>query len=394
MKKLLIILGGAMMICQAQVGISPILGEIKNSAEQVKGIVDVADDGSENKQEAATSNNSEAGGGNQPPKSNPGDSSKIHLKAYQNYDFVAGEKILFEDHFLSDMDGEFPAHWDLISGQAVVNQEAGKKTFLITDGNYCRIIPLIKNQHYLSNEFTLEFDYYPASSSYGLLIGFFDDEGNEGDISISSEGIGGTFGEKYLFGTYPIDLQQENYFLKWHHVALAYKNNQLKVYMDVERVLTMPNIGMQPVSLDFHGIGDPTYPIMFTHVKIAEGGKMNMLDKLFTDGKIITHGILFDHGKSTIKPESMGVINQVFQLLKDNPELKFEIGGYTDSDGDDQTNLKLSEQRANAVKEQLVSMGISADRLITKGFGEANPVDINTTMEGKANNRRVEFTKR
>jgi OmpA-OmpF porin, OOP family len=118
-----------------------------------------------------------------------------------------------------------------------------------------------------------------------------------------------------------------------------------------------------------------------------------MLGKKFTDAKIVTHGINFDVNKAVIKPESMGTLNAIVQILKDNPEVKFEVGGHTDSDGDDASNQKLSEQRANAVRTQLITMGIDAGRLSAKGYGETKPIADNKTFEGKANNRRVEFVK-
>jgi outer membrane protein OmpA-like peptidoglycan-associated protein len=105
------------------------------------------------------------------------------------------------------------------------------------------------------------------------------------------------------------------------------------------------------------------------------------------------HGILFDVDKATLRPESMGSINEIYNLLKKNSSLKFEIDGHTDNTGTSAHNLDLSQQRADAVKTQLVSMGIDASRLTTKGLGDTKPIDTNDTPEGKANNRRVEFLK-
>ncbi|NTW26619.1 MAG: OmpA family protein, partial [Lentimicrobium sp.] len=94
-----------------------------------------------------------------------------------------------------------------------------------------------------------------------------------------------------------------------------------------------------------------------------------------------------------IKPESMGTINYVVKMMQDHPELKFSVEGHTDSDGDDASNLKLSEARAKAVVEAMAKLGIAADRLTSKGLGESKPMAGNDSPEGKAQNRRVEFVK-
>jgi outer membrane protein OmpA-like peptidoglycan-associated protein len=89
----------------------------------------------------------------------------------------------------------------------------------------------------------------------------------------------------------------------------------------------------------------------------------------------------------------MGALNEIAKLMKAHNDLKFEIDGHTDSDGNADLNMKLSKERADAVKSKLVKMGIDDARLSTKGFGATKPIDKNDTPEGKANNRRVEFIK-
>jgi outer membrane protein OmpA-like peptidoglycan-associated protein len=129
-------------------------------------------------------------------------------------------------------------------------------------------------------------------------------------------------------------------------------------------------------------------------VRLAAGGNMNMIGKKFTEAKIVTHGITFDIDKSDIKPQSMGTLNMIVNVMKNNPDLKFEVDGHTDNTGQAAHNLILSQQRADAVKSQLVKMGVNASRLTTKGFGDTKPISDNDTPEGKANNRRVEFVRK
>ena len=106
-----------------------------------------------------------------------------------------------------------------------------------------------------------------------------------------------------------------------------------------------------------------------------------------------SNGVRFDVGKASLRPESMGVLNKIYKLLSEHPEVNFSIEGHTDADGDFDFNQKLSEERAKTVMNQLISMGINAGRLTSKGFGESKPVNTNDTPEGKAANRRVEFVK-
>ncbi|KJD33973.1 cell envelope biogenesis protein OmpA [Tamlana nanhaiensis] len=101
--------------------------------------------------------------------------------------------------------------------------------------------------------------------------------------------------------------------------------------------------------------------------------------------------ILFDTGKSSIKAQSEAVLGDIIDILKEYPTAKFTVEGHTDSVGSEKLNQRLSDSRANSVKEYLVSHGIDAFRLSSLGYGESKPIDTNKTRAGRANNRRVEI---
>jgi outer membrane protein OmpA-like peptidoglycan-associated protein len=130
----------------------------------------------------------------------------------------------------------------------------------------------------------------------------------------------------------------------------------------------------------------------YRNFRIAKGA-VPLYDRLTTDGKIITYGITFDVGKSTIKPESMSEINRIATLMKENPDLKFSVEGHTDNTGSAATNQTLSDARSKAVLDKLVELGIDSSRLSSAGKGQNSPIADNSTDEGRAKNRRVEFVK-
>ncbi len=102
--------------------------------------------------------------------------------------------------------------------------------------------------------------------------------------------------------------------------------------------------------------------------------------------------IYFDFDKTTLKSESFVELNKVVDFLKQNSTVSIEISGHTDSKGSDTYNLNLSQGRSQAVVDYLISQGIDSSRLQAHGYGESKPIDTNDTEEGRANNRRVEFT--
>ncbi len=110
------------------------------------------------------------------------------------------------------------------------------------------------------------------------------------------------------------------------------------------------------------------------------------------DQIMLTEKIQFDYNSATIKPESHSLIDEVYDILVGNPDIELlDIVGHTSSEGSDSTNLKLSKERAAAVKDYLVGKGIDAKRLSSQGKGEKEPIADNETDEGKEKNRRGEF---
>jgi outer membrane protein OmpA-like peptidoglycan-associated protein len=99
--------------------------------------------------------------------------------------------------------------------------------------------------------------------------------------------------------------------------------------------------------------------------------------------------VLFDTGKYTLKPNTQIALAKVSGILQAYPGLKVQVEGYTDSVGSDELNQKLSENRANAVMQFLVSQGVSQDNITAKGFGKNDPVADNSTAQGRSQNRRV-----
>ena len=329
------------------------------------------------------------------------------LQAYDNYDFVPGEKIILSEDFTGDMKGEFPAHWHLCYGQGVVTDFDGKKVFALTEGehgdNAVVMEPRMKKKSgYMPANFTVEFDMYvPRAAnadddirSHWAGLNFYGTDelfDSYCDLSVSPELMEFytsliSDGSKQI----PDGLNNENFCNKWHHVAIAYKDKQMKIYLDQNRLYVVPEV--KDAGINKFGIR-VTGKCVVTNIRLAEGGGMIMLGQKFTDAKIVTHGINFDVDKAVIKPESMGTLNMIVQIMKDNPDIKFDVEGFTDNSGDPAHNLTLSQNRADAVKAQLIAMGISPVRLTSKGFGETKPISDNNTPEGKANNRRVEFVK-
>jgi outer membrane protein OmpA-like peptidoglycan-associated protein len=164
--------------------------------------------------------------------------------------------------------------------------------------------------------------------------------------------------------------------------------------------------GDQPVDVEFWILDDPANPLILRFnigkqkldvvridIPTKDDGKV-MERELAADRRTILYGIYFDFNSAQIKPQSDPVLKEIVQVMRREPSWKLRIEGHTDSVGGDAAqNKALSARRAEAVKAALVQRGISALRLDIEGMGAASPREPNTTLQGRARNRRVELTR-
>ena len=310
--------------------------------------------------------------------------------SWSKYDFVPGDKVIFEDNLTGEKNGEFPSRWDLQEGN-VECANLDSDNVIMFRQYASTVVPFMKNPEsdYLPDIFTVEFDAY-IPHDY-IAVYFYDLKnqrapGGEARLYVWGKGMELGPAESSLPGG--VNLEKT-----WIHIAIAYTSGKMKAYINETRLINIPNLGFNPTGISIRALhaGDESH-YYIKNIRIAEGG-VSYYDRFLQDGKIIANGIRFDVNKATLKPESMGIINEIATLMKEHPEIKFSVEGHTDSDGDDAFNQKLSEQRAETVVGALAKMGIASSRLSSKGWGESKPLDSNGTPEGKANNRRVEFVK-
>lgn len=346
------------------------------------------------------------------------------LKTYSKFDFIPGDKILGYDDFSKDVVGDFPATWNTNSTGEVVSASSKEGHWLMLAKQGKFIPEYIKS---LPDNFTMEYDlvcndkfsYYSPALSVYFLTGkndktTFDNTFIIGDkrsgVKISlhptdglnngGEGKTESFesGESFLKNQVNTTQFSTSSGMKNVHVSIWRQKQRLRVYLNEEKIFDLPKAfpdGKTYSTALFEIWGDMKDQdrYLLSNIKFA-AGLPDTRTKLITEGKFVTSGILFDVNSDKIKPQSYGILKDIANVLNENSSVNVKIVGHTDSDGNTSANMDLSKRRAEAVKASLIKyFGIDASRLQTDGKGSSQPVDSNSTAEGKANNRRVEFIK-
>ena len=338
-------------------------------------------------------------------------------------DFERGSVILFQDDFKNEQVGEFPSKWDIQGDGSAETAVINGQKYLSFTTEYNFVEPLMENmKSYLPDVFTLEWDVFCSkggdygSSEIQLIFDMGDnDRVGEFGFTYRSDNpdcwtqlrIRKPNSEDTVYGAN--EWEELKSIIKvgqWNHFAVSFNKRALKIYINDNRVVNLPNV-QAPERFKFWCGGDYKYK-GFTNVLLCAGAKelygqetTNLSEAakaveqaIAQTGKFVTNNILFDTGKATIKPESTGEINRITKIMTDDASIKFEVQGHCDNTGTDAVNDKLSQQRAEAIVAALVGNGIAADRLTAVGKGSKEPVADNGTDEGRAKNRRVVFVKK
>ena len=350
-------------------------------------------------------------------------SNSKSVKINSKFDFVPGEKIIGFDDFSTTDRGDFPNGWNTnSSGEISTLDDNPQKWLFITKDGYFQ--PDFVTD--MPVNFTLEFDVFTRYRSSNILeYQFYILPSSNPRSDLSEEYLNDYFQFKWMAcegssSFYIVENgetvgKNEGFMIKdlacegdnketpvFAKFSIWRQDSRLRIYVNENKVLDIPQAFEADQKYNVFKIGakymnfseqEDKDEFMISNLRYAVGAP-DTRNKLITEGKWVTHGILFAVNAAVIQPNSYGILKEIAGVLNDNPSVKIKIIGHTDSDGDANSNLTLSQNRAEAVKTILVnSYGIEASRLQTDGKGESVPLNQNATATEKANNRRVEFVK-
>ncbi|MCF0054849.1 OmpA family protein [Dyadobacter sp. CY356] len=358
---------------------------------------------------------------NDTPVSSPKPAAVQDINSYSRFDFIPGEKIIVHEDFSQESIGDFPTNWNTRSSAELVtiNNREGKWLRMAQTGVF---YPEYVSSN-LPENFTLQMDLLANQQVAAIgqwMISFMQTkETNEkfklgealntsevANFKLCFQPASSDKGQMY-YSTNLIGSQYKHGIPEFNvpgkpsvKISIWRQKQRVRVYLDSTKILDIPRALDADAALNslVFSSSNPEYQdkdgaFFMGNIQLAVGAP-NLRNKLMTEGKFSTNGILFDVNSDQIKPQSYGSLQDIAKLLKENAAIRLTIIGHTDADGNDDANLELSKRRAKAVAQALTTtFGIDSSRLETNGKGKSEPVDSNDTAAGKANNRRVEFVK-
>lgn len=385
--------------------------EVLNAAEdKIKNLFKKKEKKKKSEQDTESETNNSVESNNNQNQENATSKSK-NVKSNSKFDFEAGTKELYFDNFKRLSIGDFPKEYNSNASGEIITLDGKEGKWLNMTKNGAFVPDNIKK---LPNNFTLEFeigiDKDPSNNYSGfglnfstvpdnLMLEMFFGKGNSvvylhpgaAEASIFVNPLSGSeISNSVKMPQW--DARNETNFAK---VSVWRQEGRLRVYVNEDKLFDVPRFFADKQAYDFAFFRSffAECNVFITNIRYAVAGA-DSRNTLITEGRFVTNGILFDTNSDNIKPESGSVLKEIAAVLKENPTVRVKIIGHTDSDGNDASNLSLSQKRAAAVKMSLNSFyDIDNNRMETDGKGESQPIKNNSTPADKALNRRVEFIK-
>jgi len=325
--------------------------------------------------------------------------------------FFPEGNVIFHEDFSPDNQGDFPSRWETNAGGEVILINGTKAMRMYPNGIY------IADNAALPDNYAVDFVFNTANLTYNGLAGsgFFVELVNEKSFAKTTS-AGARFGFSLWAGSsQPNKLLIENWGKNISKIQNSINYNmadrlngsirftvvvngkRLRVYIDNEKVIDLPSIlqadAGRYIRFSLRGTdNNKQHVAAISGITITE--ETEDLRSMLLKGGFSTTKILFNSGSAEIMRESYEFLQKVGKALHDEPDLRIAIIGHTDSDGNATANMNLSKSRANAVASYLIDYaGVQPDRMVTEGRGQNQPISDNSTSEGKAQNRRVEFQK-
>jgi outer membrane protein OmpA-like peptidoglycan-associated protein len=356
------------------------LGDVGNKeADKASGEADKATGGKETSSGGSAAKDSEPATGN----AGKGTFGSVSTR----FDFVPGDSVMFLDDFTRDELGEFPSRWKLASGTFEVAEMDGERWLrCVSDDGHIRM----KVPPGLPEFWTLEFDgnRLDAAGNTLTVTGLSATGSTAWEAIFPYSGHNLAFRSGDVFSDTPFEAGPAGR----HHFMFMARGPALKVYIDRDRLASVPDVTEKGVAVEIDIRLWSTNKPMIANVRLAEGCRpaKDALD----DGKLVTYGILFASGSDVVLPESAPILRQVAAWMEKHPDAKLKVTGHTDNVGSAASNLDLSKRRASSVAKALAEQfAVAADRFTTDGKGDTQALASNAKPEGRAMNRRVEFAK-
>lgn len=312
-------------------------------------------------------------------------------------DFEAGERTLFHEDYADDRVGDFPRGLEFVKGNWEVVTWKGRR-FLRNTGPRGAAFN-IHLPETLPERFTVETEVHLPHANQQLFL-YTEVPERAGSAYrgqyLQIAGKAGTGVRGRGDGTVESIDDDERLHDRVLPVRFMVDGDYVKAYVGDHRTANAPNAELprtRTLQLYNSYFADAENPILVGPIRVAAGGR-DLYTALSTDGRVAIQDIHFDSGTARIRPESAETLASIAEVLDEHDELNILIEGHTDASGGFDDNMKLSRERAEAVKSWLVERhALAPERLRTMGLGQTRPVADNHSPAGRQENRRVELVR-